>query len=293
MQRAERRGTAMGSDLHVIVWASAHAARLADLAVRRVDLLERCWSRFRPDSELSRLNARAGLGTVPVSADLHHLVTAMVEAYTWSEGDVDASVLGAMVAMGYDSDFRAVAAIPLPPTWDLRPGAGMSAVHVIEGAIALPQGTGLDPGAIGKGLAGDIVTAEIADAGATAVLVGIGGDVVTAGVPPDSAGWCVTACDDRTPGRDAFDVITLVGEQRAVATSSALRRRWSGRHHVLDPRTGLPAASGVVQATVVADRGWRAEAGATVGLLRGHSAIEWLAARGCPALLLDGMAAHA
>jgi len=145
----------------------------------------------------------------------------------------------------------------------------------------------LDPGATGKGLAGDIATTEIADAGARAVLVSIGGDVVTHGTPPDTGTWCISLRDDRTDAREEIDVVTLSGEARAVATSSTLRRRWAGRHHVLDPRTGSPIDSDVVQASVVADCGWRAEAGATIALMRGSGATRWLAERGCPARLLE------
>ena len=293
MQRAEVRGRAMGSDLHVIVWAPASAERLAELAAYRVALLEQCWSRFRPDSELNLLHARAGHGAIPVSEDLHRLVSALVRACSWSEGDVDATVLGGMVAMGYDADFEVIRSTPMPTSWERMPGQGMGGVRVGDGAVALPRGVGLDPGAIGKGLAGDIVTAEIAASGAHAVLVSIGGDVVTHGTPPDTGEWRISLCDDRTDSREEIDVVTLSGEARAVATSSTLRRRWSGRHHVLDPRSGSPVASDVVQATVVADCGWRAEAGATVALVRGSSSAAWLAERGCMAYLLAGVPAHA
>ena len=293
MQRAEVRGRAMGSDLHVIVWAPASAERLAELATYRVELLEQCWSRFRPDSELNLLHAHAGHGAVPVSEDLHRLVSALVRACSWSEGDVDATVLGGMVAMGYDADFEVIRSTPMPTSWERVPGTGMGGVRVGDGAVALPRGVGLDPGAIGKGLAGDIVTAEIAASGAHAVLVSIGGDVVTHGTPPDTGEWRISLRDDRTAGRDEIDVVTLVGDARAVATSSTLRRRWSDRHHVLDPRTGSPVESDVVQATVVADCGWRAEAGATVGLVRGSASASWLAERGCAAYLLAGLVAHA
>lgn len=287
MQRAEVRGRAMGSDLHVVVWASGSADRLAELAARRVELLEQCWSRFRPDSELNLLHARAGHGTVPVSEDLHRLVSALVEAWSWSDGDVDATVLGAMVALGYDRDFGLIATAPMPSSWERVPGQGMGGVGVHAGAVSLPLGVSLDPGAIGKGLAGDIVTAEIAAAGASAVLVSIGGDVVTHGTPADTGEWRISLRDDRTPTRDEIDVIALAGEARAVATSSLLRRRWSGRHHIVDPRTGSPLDGDVVQASVVADCGWRAEAGATVALVRGSEAAGWLAERGCTAYLLE------
>lgn len=283
---------AMGTSLHVVVWArGAAAVRLADLAVTRVHLLEQCWSRFRPDSELTLLHARAGHGAVPVSVDLHRLVATMLTAHAWSEGDVDASVLGSMLAMGYGADFTAVTASSLPPVWTPVPGSGMAGVHLEPGAIRLAPGVGLDPGAIGKGLAGDIVTDEIAEAGAAAVLVSLGGDIVTRGAPEGD--WRISLRDDRTPGRDECDVITLAGSARAVATSSTLRRRWAGRHHVVDPRTGSPVDRDIVQASVVADCGWRAEAGATVALVRGSGSSTWLAERGCTAYLLEGATAHA
>ena len=289
----------MGSDLHIIVWAHSAAGRLADLAVRRVDILEQCWSRFRADSELNLLHLRAGQGSVPVSGDLHLLVSRMQEAHAWSDGDVDATVHAGMVSMGYDTDFATVVSTPVPSTWLPKPGLGMAGVLLHDGVVSLPRGVALDPGALGKGLAGDIVTAELASAGATAVLVSIGGDVVTHGTPPDAQGWRISLRDDRTCQRSELDVITLSATRRAVATSSILRRRWSGRHHVLDPQSGLPTESGVVQASVVADCGWRAEAGATLALVRGRDSIEWLRDRGCTAYLLqeapapEGEPAHA
>lgn len=281
----------MGSDLHVIVWAGGPAAeRLADLAALRVKLLECCWSRFRADSELNRLNARAGCGATTVSDDLHRLVTTMVDAYLWSGGDLDASVLGAMLTLGYREDFAAVA-MSLPAHPMPTPAPGMCGVQVGERSVSLPAGVGLDPGAVGKGLAGDMVTEEIHGAGADAVLVGLGGDVVTRGVPPDTGSWRVSMSDDRFEDRRESRVLHLTARHRAVATSSILRRRWAGRHHVVQPRTGVPARSDTVQATALADCGWRAEAAATVGLVRGSSSAGWLLDRGCVPYLLGAGAA--
>lgn len=286
MRRAERRARAMGSDLHVIVWASGPAAeRLADLAVRRVELLECCWSRFRPASELNRLNARAGRGETVVSEDLRRLVTALLAAYEWSDGDVDASVLGSMLTVGYRADFASVA-MSLPANAIPLPAPGMAGVRIGECSVSLPAGVGLDPGAVGKGLAGDMVTEEIHDAGAYAVLVGIGGDVVTRGVPLDAESWRVAMRDDRVDPATEHRVLDLTPQHRAVATSSTLRRRWAGGHHVLAPRTGRSAASDVVQATVLADCGWRAEAAATVGVIRGSVSLPWLRRHGCLPYLL-------
>lgn len=297
MTRAEHLGQAMGGDLHVIVYASdAGADSLANLAVTRIALLEDCWSRFRSGSELNRLNARAGCGAIPVSDDLLSLVHACAQAHAWSGGDVDATVLASMVAMGYVQDFATIRAGALPSHWEPRPAGGMDTVaigsvrHGGQGGghatVALPSGTGLDPGAIGKGLAGDIVAAEIMGAGATAVLICLGGDVVTRGTPPDQPAWTVSMRDDRDASRPEIQTILLSGSHRAVATSSTLRRRWATRHHVVDPSTGLPVQSDVVQATVVAESGVLAEAGATVALIRGTPCVPWLLERGCTPYLL-------
>jgi hypothetical protein len=209
----------MGSDLHVIVWAPGAAAdRLADLAVLRVQLLEACWSRFRPNSELNRLNARAGAGEIAVSDDLHRLVTTCVAAYAWSEGDLDASVLPSMLALGYRHDFGGAAmTFPMPPV----PAPGMTQVRVGDSWVALPSGLGLDPGAVGKGLAGDMVTEDILSAGAHAVLVGIGGDVVARGLPPDSDSWLVSMRDDR---HDRVEIPQPCGGD-LVDPAAALARR--------------------------------------------------------------------
>jgi FAD:protein FMN transferase len=290
--RAERHDRAMGSDLHVIVWARGGAAeRFADLAVARIDILEDCWSRFRPHSELTRLNERAGSGDVVVSDDLRLLVHALVEAWAWSDGDVDASVLGSMVALGYDTDFSIVTSMPTQ-TYPAVAARGMADVVVADDHMSLPADVGLDPGALGKGLAGDIVTEELMDAGADAVLVSLGGDVVTRGCPPDRP-WRVALRDDRTPERVEWGVVDLDHDHAAVATSSVLRRSWAGSHHIVDPRTGSPVCSDIVQAIVVADSGWRAEAAATVAIIRGSASAQWLAERGCTAYLLTGVGAHA
>lgn len=291
--RAERRTHAMGTGVHVVVIAPGHyAAALAGLAVERISLLEDCWSRFRAASELSRLNARAGSGPVTVSNDLAALIAAMIRAAAWSEGACDASVLRAVEEIGYDADFSAVLA---RSAVEAATGPGCPAPGVSEivldpetRAVDVPVGVTLDPGAIGKGLAADIVADEIHDAGADGVLVNLGGDVSArgAGGASGEADWRVAIRDDRREESPIVATVSLADGQRAVATSSTLRRRWHGRHHVIDPDTGRSSASDVSQATVIAPTGWQAEAAATLALVRGTAhARPWLAREGLSAAL--------
>lgn len=288
---AERRTAAMGSSAQAIVYAPTQRAAddLADLALVRVGLLEQCWSRFRDDSELSRLNARAGRGPVRVSADAETLIRVMLEAAEWTEGAFDPTVLAAMTDLGYDADFATVVARDAIGALheSISPVRGMGGVvfDASDHTVRLPSGIGIDPGAIGKGLAGDIVAGEIHAAGAEGVLINLGGDITTRGHAGASA-WLAHIADDRREGSPLLHEVRLGAGRRAVATSSSLRRRWNGRHHVIDPTTGLPAESDVAQASVIAPTGWQAEAATTYALVRGiDEAQRWLAQQGLEALL--------
>ena len=177
------------------------AEELADLALVRVELLEQSWSRFRPASELNRLNASAGHGPQPVSADLLRLGLSMRAAWLGTGGLFDPTVLASMRALGYDADFATVAARSASALDDvlLAAAPGMSGVTIDEpsATISLPSGVGLDPGAIGKGLAADIVAEELMSAGAHGVLVNLGGDVSLAGEPDSDEPWSIGIEDER------------------------------------------------------------------------------------------------
>lgn len=271
---AERTGRAMGTTVQVLVCAPIQNAAdaLAELGMRRITLLERCWSRFRQDSELNYLNAQAGRGPVEVSHDLAVLVERMVEAWSWTQGAFDPTVLRAMEALGYDRNFSDIptygpSALPIT----LVRAAGMADVKVRGHHVTLPAHVGVDPGGIGKGLAADIIAEELMNAGPTGVLINLGGDARALGTYAGEP-WEIGIQDDRQ------DAAPIIAERHlndnGVATSSTLRRRWQGRHHLIDPATGAPTASDVVQATVIAPTAWQAEAMATVALVRGREAFQ-------------------
>jgi len=280
---------AMGAACSVLVFAPRVADRLCALAKLRVALLEQSWSRFRASSELSRMNARAGTGPVEVSSDLLTLVWHMQRAWELTEGHFDPTMLAQIKAAGYDADFATVIArdaLAQARSWAApRPSCGMACVSIDLGAstVAMPANIGLDPGAIGKGLAGDIIAAELMAAGAAGVLVDLGGDIVMAGAPGVEDSWAIAVEDERSPGDSSRESVVVrfdaASGPHAIATSSTLYRRWAGgaQHHVLDPRTGLAADPELVQATVWCGAGWLAEVSATAVLLMSvDEAITWL-----------------
>lgn len=246
----------MGGEATVAVAGPDH---LLELARRRIEDLEAKWSRFRPDSEISRLH-RGRDRAVKVSAETRLLVRRGVAAWETTGGAFDPSVHDALVAWGYDRDLGLVRGPAQAPT--PAPASGLAGVQVDDGAgtVSLGGGGGFDPGGIGKGLAADLIATELVAAGAEAALVGLGGDVRIAG-SPGGEGWTVSVED---PSEPAADLLRMALRSGGLATSSDRRRRWrvgSGEaHHLIDPATGAPARTSLVGVTVLAGEAWWAEA---------------------------------
>ena len=159
--RTELRFPAMGSDAHIIVIDGP--PELAERGRERIDQLERRWSRFVPGSEISRLNIHAGRRLV-VSDDTVLLVRRAIEAWRLTGGTFDPTVLGDVVRAGYD---RPLDELPddAPARWSpFLPGC--TDIRIDGNEVTFPAGIGFDPGGIGKGLAADLVAAELRAAGA-------------------------------------------------------------------------------------------------------------------------------
>jgi thiamine biosynthesis lipoprotein len=271
------------------------AVRILQAEVAAIDL---ACSRFRDDSELMAVNAAAGR-TVAVSELFAEAVRTALTAAAQTDGDVDPTLGGALVAAGYDADYAALpadgpAAIPAPP-----PANAWQDVELDRdaGTVRVPRGAALDLGATAKALSVDRAATAITAATGAGVLVNVGGDIAAAGpLPP--AGWPVRLTDDTA----RQDVATPVGHGPVIrmhggglATSSTAVRRWrragSDYHHVLDPRTGLPAEPVWRTVTVTAATCVDANTASTAAVVRGRGAPDWLAALGLPSRLVDAAGA--
>lgn len=320
----ERSLRAMGSDTHVLVetgrpepsgglrstadgrtvfvdWPArpvVDAEELLDRAAGEIDRLERLWSRFRPDSDVSRLNAAEG-ADVPVAAETIDIVTLAVEAWRRSGGRFDPTVLDAVVAAGYDRSFDELQAAGLVPiegdevatavldaagpagaddadadgvaAVGSRLEAGRIRIDAERGTLGLPPRTGLDLGGVGKGRAADLAVADLRRAGAAGACVNLGGDVRAWGRAPDPAGWVVAIAD---PFRPDDDLAVVALEDGAVVTSARTRRQWVrdgvAGHHLIDPSTGRPAVGGLVAVSVVGPQAAWAEIAAKAAFVAGR-----------------------
>ncbi len=282
---------ALGTGVRLVVNDGDLAAARA--AVERVlDDVDRAYSRFRPDSELVALNAARG-APVPVSPLLARAIAGALEAARRTGGAVDPTVGRALRLTGYDADFSLIAGTSRPIELRLEPVPGWSVIafDAVAHRVRVPSDVELDLGSTGKGLAADLCAAAArADSGPdSGVLVSLGGDMATAGRAPEG-GWRILLSEDsRTDALAPGEVVAIEGG--ALATSSTTIRRWTTAggvavHHIVDPRTGLPADTPWRTATVVAETCEAANAASTAAIVLGPAAPAWLASARFPARLV-------
>jgi thiamine biosynthesis lipoprotein len=288
----------MGTTAHVVVVVDddrVAAEAMLDRAVGRLEELERRWSRFLPDSEISRCNAADG-APVTVSTDTRLLVARSIAGWEATAGRFDPTVLPALVAAGYDAPFDVVRARATTPAAHTNPVAAPGCTDIVvddrAGTVTLPRGVAFDPGGIGKGLAADLVAAETMAAGARGVCVNLGGDLRLAGDGPDGEGWIVELEHPLTDERLVTDerLATVHLTTGAIASTWRTKRAWGDpddrRHHVIDPDEGAPAWSGLAGVVVLTGAGWWAEVLATAAFLSGRDARALLEAHDAAGLLV-------
>jgi thiamine biosynthesis lipoprotein len=228
---------------------------------------ERVLSRFLLESELSWLNAHPGQNVI-TSPLFYKVLASALNAAQATQGIYDPTLLDQMVKIGYDRSFDTLSLTLPASSYDGQPGGGWRGLQVspLLRSVRLPQGVKLDFGGIAKGMAVDAALGALQQAGIERALVNAGGDLAVLGSPPMLEDWPIAV-----PVKEESRTIPL--RSGAMATSGIARRHWTqggvARHHLLDPRTGLSAASGLWTVTVAASRCEQAEVAAKVAFVRG------------------------
>jgi thiamine biosynthesis lipoprotein len=278
---AAHRFRAMGTDVSVLLPAAASG--LGAEVEHVFDAWDRRFSRFRADSELMHLNRSAGT-PLPVSGHLFEVVSTALAAARATGGLFDPLLFGRIVELGYDRTFddlpAAAHAAPLRP-WHAGEWRDVR-LDERHQSVELPAGSGIDLGGLAKGMAVDAAVRRLATSGVAYGVVNAGGDLATFGTPPGLAAW-----DVEVEGV-AGGISLPFG---ALATSSILRRRWTvdgqPRHHLLDPRTGLPVDNELAQVSVAAASCGQAEIAAKAVLLLGPiGGTDFVERQGLSALLV-------
>jgi thiamine biosynthesis lipoprotein len=286
------RFNAMGTTVTVLL----PKARGAEAT--RVERLFATWqaicTRFDPLSELSRLNAARGEPIV-VGELLFHVLSTSIQAASATDGLFDPTLLRSLEAIGYDRDFEVIAAgVPTrsTPSGAVPATGGWRAIRLDpeRRTAQLPVGVGVDLGGLAKGMAVDAAIVDLAARGVEVMAVDAGGDLAVIGQPPGAEAWSISI---EAPGQPR----TISLRSGALATSSIARRRWRQgtleRHHLIDPRTGLPSTVELYSASIAAPSCAQAEAAAKAAFLLGLvDGSRFLAERGLAGLFLtvDGTA---
>jgi thiamine biosynthesis lipoprotein len=277
---------ALGTNVVVIVDGDGRAlADAADAVEQTTNAFDLACSRFREDSELIGLRSSHGQ-PVTVSPLLFTAVETALRAAHLTDGRLDPTIGGPLRSLGYDRDFTFVTSDPRRPV-RVTPAPGYRSIVLdrTSRTISVPPGVELDLGATAKSLCVDHAVRAAGVASHTGVLVSIGGDMAVTG-PAPANGWNVQLSDDHAAPVDpqAPAVAIFAG---GLATSGTSVRRWvrDGRdlHHIVDPRTGEPAAETWKTVTVVAGRCVDANIASTTSILLGEDAPAWLAGLGLPA----------
>jgi thiamine biosynthesis lipoprotein len=281
---------ALGTSVRLVV-TRPQRLRAAKTAVDSVlQAVDRACSRFREDSELSRLNSSPGEETA-VSPILARALAAALRGARLTGGAVDPTVGRAIKAIGYDADFEVIRAPAAAIALRSEPVPGWQRVWFDQRrrVVCLPRGVEIDLGATAKAMAADLAAqSALEGAGAGGVLVSLGGDIAVAGRPP-GRGWLVQIEEDSSaPARDHAETIAI--GSGAVATSTTTVRTWRRGevvlHHIIDPRTGRPAESEWRTVSVVAGTCVDANLASTAAIVLGETAPRWLEAAGLPARLV-------
>ncbi|HEX3387432.1 MAG TPA: FAD:protein FMN transferase [Streptosporangiaceae bacterium] len=299
-QEAAASWRALGTLVQLVVTEpsclpAARSLLEADLAA--VDL---ACSRFRADSEICALQI-TGQVTGQTTGDtkgqrvsplLAEAIAVALRAAELTDGDVDPTVGAAMSAIGYDRDFERIDRTGPAGQLTVRTVPGWREVRLEGRTLTMPAGVQLDLGATAKAWAADRSAARIARQAGCGVLVSLGGDIAVSGPAPEG-GWRIRVQDvtgdpDETP-EGPYALIAI--RDGGLATSSTKARRWQRGgdvlHHILDPRTGLPAEPVWRTVSVAAGTCADANAASTAAVIRGRAALGWLARLGLPARLVD------
>jgi len=239
---------------------------------------EQILSRFRYDSELTRLN-QIHERPVQVSNVLWDVFQATRTAERLTDGLVTPTLLDAIIEAGYDRPFEVLPhqtqSMAEPVFATPQPQTTISFNNSAQ-TITLPLGMGLDFGGVAKGWAAHQAVARLQSEGPT--LVNVGGDIAISGSRADGSPWQVGVID---PFHRSQEIETLYLNECGVATSGKDRRRWTRngilQHHIIDPLTNQPAETDLLTVTVIAPDVIQAEAAAKAAFILGSRAgLEWI-----------------
>lgn len=258
MRRFQQIRQALGSEavLTLILPENREADSIFDLLWSQINRFETSFSRFFPESELSRFNLQAGK-TVAITPEFKKILEICKEMSQKTNGIFNPFVLPSLQRAGY------IGSWPKPDKTESsvdyrQKGSSVDINQLIIGqnSAKIPKNSALDLGGIGKGYLLDQLSEFAEKQNIDRYWFSLGGDIICSGRDIDDKPWSISISDAVSPEK-TIEKISNNGQKIAIATSGIIKRqgRYMGKkwHHLIDPRTGKPALTNVLTATVCAE----------------------------------------
>ena len=274
MKRLQQSHHALGSQVYLtlVLEDTAQSDDLFTELWQEIRLFEATFSRFQPDSELTHVNQQAGEQT-EVSPEFVRLAASAQKYAKRTQGLYNPFILPQLQVAGYKGSW------PNPD----KPVAGTDFSHrrIVKpekmqlgpDRVRLPTGGALDFGGIGKGYLLDQLSNGLDASGITDYWLSLGGDIMCRGHDVDGKPWRIDIQQADGDGI-AATVNNDDGQKMAVATSGITKRKGAGWHHIIDPRTGHPAKTDILTATVMSGSATDADVLAKCAVILGSSDAE-------------------
>lgn len=247
-----------------------------DEAVAEIERLDALWSIASSDGEIARLNAEK---QITASADTLALLTRAKEISAATDGLFSTTIAPLMEAWGFTSgDYRVPDEAELSA---LLAHVDDEEIAISDSTVTIPADAKVDLGGIAKGFTSARVMEIFRENGVESGILSLGGNVQALGTKPDGSLWRV-GLQDPADERALFATLELA--DKAVITSGAYERNFEQNgityHHIIDPRTGYPAESGLSSVTIVSDDGTLADGLSTALFIMGkEAAVEFWRSR--------------
>jgi FAD:protein FMN transferase len=251
-EKVTSEASAMGTHLTFAAYTTERldetkVKRAFDDAVIEIRRLETLMTTWRPDSEISRVNAAAGKGPVVVSKETYDVVAEALHAAVMSKGTFDITFESLHGLWKFDEDLD-----PHPPSEaDVKAKLSLVNYRTVKldpqktSIFLEKEGVKIGLGGIAKGYAVDKAAAILDKVGLTSFYVQAGGDLFTRGKKPNGTEWQTGVRDPRGPANSYFAILPV--SDHAFSTAGDYERSYvvNGRryHHIIDPRTGFPATA--------------------------------------------------
>ena len=273
MMRLQQTGSGLGSDivLTLRVQDEKTAQQVFRVLWATINAFDQRFSRFRTDSELNRVNQLAGQPT-QISEEFQHWLQTALDYSRKTDGLYNPLLLPAIQRAGYVGSWPHVEKYQPQLDYRQQRDANSKTIRLEGQTVTLASQTALDSGGIGKGYLLDQLASLLDTKHVKDYWLSLGGDIICAGFDNDNQPWKVGIAKANSPQQPVAVMINDNGYHLAVATSGTTKRRGVNWHHIIDPRTGKPARTDVLTATVVSDSATAADVYAKCLVILGSEA---------------------